>query len=165
MTLIIEGCDGTGKTTLVNQLKKHYNIDSLRLTYNDPKDYNFYSRLLEKTNCIFDRHFLSEIVYANIFNRRCELTANEISELLIKMKKLNIKCFILTTDILEIQNRLNERGTEEIEVLNNIINIQSHFIQLADMFNIEIIDTTKITVPEIIERINDYEKYKNNKIK
>lgn len=153
ITIIIEGCDGTGKTTLIKKLKSFYGIDSIRLTYRDPKDFNFYYRLLEKTDCIFDRNFLSEVVYADIFNRKCELNTELVELLINKVHKLKIPIFILDTDLDTICKRLLQRGDEEEEVLTNITIIKKRFIELAQLYNIEVIDTTKVSFKEIIKKI------------
>lgn len=166
MNIIIEGCDGVGKTTLVNKLKEYYNIDSIRLSYKDPKDYNFYSRILEKTDCIFDRHFLSEIVYSIIFERQCELNRVELTKLYNQVVGSSIPIFILDTDTSEILRRINERGNEHQTIINNIDDIRLYFHQIAKLFDIEIIDTSKISFEEIIGKVENYnEKYRNNKFK
>ena len=166
MNIIIEGPDGVGKSTLVTKLKEHYNIDSIRLSYKDPKDINFYGRILEKTDCIFDRQFLSEIVYAPIFGRECQLSWGDVCELHKKTKDLGIKIFILDADIDEILHRINKRGDEFEEVKNNINNLRLKFLYLAEVLNIEIIDTSKIEFEDIIRKVEEYrEEYRNNKFK
>lgn len=165
MNLIIEGPDGVGKSTLVKQLKEYYKIDSIRLSYKDPKDANFYSRLLEKTDCIFDRQFLSEVVYAPIFGRECQLSWDDVCNLYAKTQELNIKTLILDTDTEEILSRINKRGDEFEEVKNNINELRIRFNFLAKYFNIEVIDTSKMSFEEIIRKVENNEKYQSNKSK
>ncbi len=161
MNIIIEGPDGVGKSTLVKKLKEYYNIDSIRLSYKDPKDYNFYSRILEKTDCIFDRQFISEIVYSPIFGRVCQLNNIEIKNLLNKTKALKIPIFILNTETPELLNRLITRGGEHQVIIDNIEKIQNEFIKLSKEYNIEVIDTSKISFEDIIKKVEAYnEKYK-----
>lgn len=163
MNIIIEGCDGVGKSTLVEKLKKHYKVDSIRLSYKDPKDYNFYSRILDKTDCIFDRSFLSELVYSPVFGRECQLTEDEVSSLYLQAQKMKI--FILNTDTDEIYRRLYRRGDEHYEIMKNIENIQQRFIELSETFNIEVIDTSKMTLQDVIERVDSHEKYQSKQLK
>lgn len=166
MNIIIEGPDGVGKTTLVNKLKEYYNIDSIRLSYKDPKDLNFYSRVLEKSDCIFDRQFLSEIVYSSLFNRECQLDKHDIATLYNKTQVLNIPIFILDTEESEIINRLESRGGEHPTIVNNISTLREHFALIADTFGIEIIDTSKTTFEDIIRKVEEYsEKYTDSKSK
>lgn len=166
MNIIIEGPDGVGKSTLVKKLKEYYNIDSIRLSYKDPKDLNFYSRLLEKTDCIFDRQFLSEIVYSPIFGRVCQLTEEDVTLLYNKTKKLNIPIFILELPTDELLDRINKRGKEHINIINNLQKICDSFKDLSIKFNIEVINTSKISFEEIIKKVEKYnEEYKNSLLK
>lgn len=166
MNIIIEGCDGVGKTTLVTKLKEYYNVDSIRLSYKDPKDYNFYSRILEKTDCIFDRHFLSEIVYSIIFERECELNNEELNKLYKQTIFSNIPILILDTDTSEILRRLDERGNEHQTIVDNIDRIRKYFKKLSEACNIEIIDTSKISFEDIIRKVENYnEKHRNSEFK
>lgn len=85
--VIIEGCDNTGKSTLINNLKNYYNKITLHnLHYSNVKQDNIsevikynkklYNEMFElmtfelkndKTGLIFDRSHLGEIVYGNIY--------------------------------------------------------------------------------------------------
>lgn len=156
MNIIIDGPDGVGKTTLVKKLKEHYNIDSIRLSYKDPKNYDFYSTLLKKTDCIFDRQFLSEIIYPNIFDRKCQLTFVEVCKLIAICKTKKIKIFILDTDIDVIKDRLDKRGNEHQNILDNIEYLQKEFKKVSETYNIEIIDTTQISFEDIIKKVDEY---------
>lgn len=160
MNIIIEGPDGVGKTTLVRKLKEHYNIDSIRLSYKDPKDYNFYSTILEKTDCIFDRQFLSELVYPDIFNRECQLSFIDVCRLLTLCEDKKIKIFILDVETDIINERLLTRGNEHQNILDNITLLRNKFNELSKIHDIEIIDTTKISFEDIIKKVDEYnEKY------
>lgn len=162
MTIIIDGPDGAGKTTLVKKLKEYYNIDSVRFTYKDPKNFNFYNTFLEKVDCIYDRNFLSELVYPKIFGRTCQLDELDTQLLLNKCKQLNIKIFILITDTEELLNRILTRGGEHQNIIDNIDWLRTEFINLGNKYNIEIIDTSKITFEEIIRKVENNEEYKGS---
>lgn len=166
MNIIIEGCDGVGKTTLVNKLKKYYGVDSIRLSYKDPTDFEFYDRIMEKSDCIFDRHFLSEIVYSKLFKRDSVIDSENSQKLLDKAQKLNIPIFILDTDKRVILDRLLARGTEHGTILNNISYLQDSFYTLSTLYGIEIIDTTKVSFEEIVRKVENYrEKNRSEKTK
>jgi thymidylate kinase len=163
MNIIIEGCDGVGKTTLVNKLKKYYGVDSIRLSYKDPTDFEFYDRILEKSDCIFDRHFLSEIVYSKLFNRESVIDFENTEKLLNKAHELNIPIFILDTDKSIILDRLLARGTEHGTILNNVSYLQDSFYTLSTLYGIEIIDTTKVSFEEIIGKVEAYREKNRSK--
>ena len=44
MRIILEGCDGTGKTTLANILAFKYGLDICHCTASDPSDFQFYKQ-------------------------------------------------------------------------------------------------------------------------
>ena len=166
MKVIIEGCDLTGKTTLINKLKNYYNDDRLsylHFSYKDRTDYEFYNTILDKENFIADRHFLDEIIYSEIFNRKCGLTAEEYLNLIMKCKKNNIKILILTSDNKTLLNRLLNRGEDEKEVRDNLFKINDYFKKLSKEFYFPLIDTTKVSFEEIINYIEgeENEKYKS----
>ena len=149
MEIIIEGCDGVGKTTLVNKLKKHYNIDSMHITSKDPNNYKFYKQLLKKKDIIYDRHFIGEMIYPSIFNRKQKLSNHKFKKLLKYCRKHNIKIIILTTSDSIISQRLYERGNEHIKILQNIHDINLQFKNIAKKYNIEIIDTLEVNTRTI----------------
>lgn len=155
MEIIIEGCDGVGKTTLVNKIKKHYNIDSMHLTSKDPHNFRFYKELLNKKDVIYDRHFIGEIIYSKIFNRKCCLSNCQFEKLLKYCKKNNIKIIILTTSDTTIYERLYERGSEHPKILQNINNINKQFKDIAKKYNILLIDTLEITTRRIYKWLED----------
>lgn len=149
MEIIIEGCDGVGKTTLVNKLKKHYNIDSMHITSKDPNNYKFYKQLLLKKQVVYDRHFIGEMIYPSIFDRKQKLNNKQFKKLLACCNKNKVKILILTTDVDTILERLNERGNEHEKIIDNIEIINSLFLRYSQMYNIKVIDTTKINMREL----------------
>lgn len=155
MKVIIDGCDLTGKTTLINQIKAYYNdpkLSHLHFSYKDRRDYDFYNTMLDKENFIADRHFLDEAIYPEIFDRETELTRFRFDDLLIKCITNGIKIIILTCSDEELLKRSKTRN-EEKEVAENLLRINSSFIGLAKFYNLQVFDTTKNKLTEIIEYI------------
>lgn len=156
MKVIIDGCDLTGKTTLIKKIKDYYNDDKLsylHFSYRDRTDYDFYNIMLDKENFIADRHFLDEVIYAEIFERQCNLTLEDYLSLLYKCNKNKIKIIILTCNNNELLKRLNERGESEEKVKNNLFKINEYFRSLAYEFSLYLVDTTKTSFEEIIKYI------------
>jgi thymidylate kinase len=151
MRIIVEGADGTGKTTLVKELAKKYNLDSLNINRYDPNNFNFYLETLKKTNVIFDRHFIGEMIYPSIFNRKGNLKRKDFEWLLDYCKENDIKIIILYKEknVLKKRQKLNEYP----EVLNNILKINEKFIEIAHNYEIPLIDTEYEKIEDICEFI------------
>ena len=72
-SVILDGCDGTGKTTLAKIIAAKYGWDICHCTGDDPKDYEFYRQTGKKQNVVWDRHTIGELIYPTVFNRKPEL--------------------------------------------------------------------------------------------
>lgn len=91
MKIIIEGNDGVGKTTLAKRLQGDLNIKSyIHLSGKDPRDFRFYSTLLEKEDVIFDRSFIDEPIYSFVLGRECKLNTIQLDTLHKQVKANNI---------------------------------------------------------------------------
>lgn len=157
MKIILEGCDGTGKTTLAKILADRYGLDICHCTQDDPGDYEFYRQTLRKENVIWDRHTLGELVYPRVFGRKPKIGPEDARLLMHYAKESDVKVFVLTTDIESIHNRIDARGDEDIRVHDNLAEINRKFRLYATEFRIPIIDTSKMTLKEIFNLIEEKE--------
>lgn len=135
-SIIIEGPDCSGKTTLAKKINERFNYecDIVHCTGHDPKDYNFYLQLLKKKNIIFDRQFVGEMIYPKIFNRESELSDVEF-KLLVDFtidKKIPVIIVIPPENIL-IQRLKHERPFEEQEIKDTIIYAREQFLAIAKL--------------------------------
>lgn len=153
MRIILEGCDGTGKTTLAKILAERYKLDICHCTQRDAADYDFYSQTLRKEDIIWDRHTLGELIYPNIFNREPKLTCCQARDIMEAAKKDGVKIFVLTSDISILKQRLLGRGTEDWRIIKNCEEIDSAFQFYAKAFDLPVIDTSKMTINEIFDLI------------
>lgn len=108
-TFIIDGPDGTGKTTLGNILSKIYNIPLVHLTYYEDieKHQEQFDQAadLVKRPVILDRYIFSEIAYRNVY-RPNEIGIQNID----KMQN-----FILNNDNIDIIIALPENKEKWLE--------------------------------------------------
>ncbi len=149
MRIIIEGCDGTGKTTLVDGLAKEYNLGKIHISNKDPNDLDFYYQFLRKDDVIFDRNLIGEMIYPKIFNRPQKLKEYELDYLMAKAKELDIKIIVLTAAIDTINFRLKQ---DEFSVVRkNIKTINDQFLKYAGKYNIPVINTSKNNINETLE--------------
>lgn len=154
MRLVIEGPDGSGKTTLVAKLADHYNLNKVVFHRSAPKSFNDYMQYLKLKNVILERSFISEMIYPEIFKRKHILHSKEYNALL---KQYNDDCIIimLNADPNTLLARLLKRGDEEEVVLNKITTISKKYSAIAKTLN----------VPEFdIENLDEIIKYIDEKI-
>lgn len=156
MKIILEGCDGTGKTTLAKILADHYKLDIAHCSAEDPADYDFYYNCARKENIIWDRLLIGELIYPKIFNREPKLTYVEAIAISDKLKEMDVKIFVLTEDENIIRSRCEKRGNEDPRILNNISEINRKFLHYANSLNIPIINVSHMTMEEIFKVIDDY---------
>lgn len=154
MKIVLEGCDGTGKTTLAKKLADLFCLDICHCTQHDPSDFLFYQQTLRKENIVWDRHTIGELIYPRVFNREQKTTEEEALKIIEYGKGISVRFFVLTADDDLIKNRLETRGGENKLILDNIDFINSEFVSYARKFNIPVIDTSKMTLSQIINLIN-----------
>lgn len=157
MKIILEGCDGTGKTTLAKILADRYGLDICHCTQDDPGDYEFYRQTLRKENVIWDRHTLGELIYPKVFGR-CQKISSEDARLLMHYaKEEGVTILVLTTDIESIHDRIDARGDEDGRICDRLAKIDEQFKRYAEEFRIPIIDTSTMTLKEIFNLIEEKE--------
>lgn len=155
MRIVLEGCDGTGKTTLAKILADKYGLDICHCTQYDAADYDFYRQTLRKDNVIWDRHTLGELIYPYIFDRKPQIGTEDARLVMHYAKEEGVRVFVLTADDDIIRRRLLERGGEHQAIWENIEHINSQFKFYAEEFHIPIIDTSRMTLAEIFNLIEE----------
>lgn len=155
MRIYLDGCDGTGKSTLADELSKEFNLDKFCLTKDSEKSVSRYLEIRQIDNTIFDRTFLSEIVYPKVFGRKEWMTDYDKEILLYHYLKLDPDdvFIILTAENEDIKKRILSRGDEYPEILDNISKINKKYVELAFKYHIQIIDTSVMDLKEIIQII------------
>ena len=153
MRIILEGCDGTGKSTVAKILAKKYNLDIVHMTGQDPKDYGFYRQSIRKTNVVFDRNLIGEMIYPIVFRRMNELTRAEFRTLIDMARNEGVKMFVFTCENSVLKERLTARGNECDEVMKHLEYINDSFKFLAHSHFIPIIDTTNKNAEEVAKEI------------
>ena len=91
-TIIIEGPDAVGKTTLVTALQKHYGCASVKMKKEDTFDDVARAEVKaihiaamckeHNMHCIFDRHWISEICYGPLYHNRTDKDAEYIMDVI-----------------------------------------------------------------------------------
>lgn len=157
MKIILEGADGTGKTTLAKLLADRYGLDICHCTQHDPGDYNFYRQSLRKENVVWDRHTLGELIYPHVFGRKPQIGTEDARIVMHYAKQEGVKVFVLTADEDTVRSRLSKRGNEDDRVMSQWKDIDEAFRFYAEQFFVPIIDTSKMTLQEIFNLIEGKE--------
>lgn len=155
MRIILEGCDGTGKTTLAKLLAERYKLDICHCTQKDAADFDFYYNTTRKDDVIWDRHTIGELIYPSVFDRRSQITLDEVVLVIAKLRQQGGKIFVLTADPEVIEKRLTERGDEDQRILNMYEYIDGLFRLYAEKLFIPVIDTSKMTLDEIFKLMEE----------
>lgn len=158
MNIILEGPDAAGKTLYANKLTdfgftyckcspgEHAEVSFLN------KDY--FSKLLRYDNYVFDRFFISELVFSELYDRKRAITFDEVNKLIANNID-NIKLIILyASDVNTLKERCRERN--ELEYIDELDTQNKLFIQYAWIFdayeseNIFLIDVSKYNTEEAV---------------
>lgn len=132
MRIILDGPDGVGKSTLAKKIQERFNITSyIHLTGNDPKDFNFYDAMISKTDVIFDRSFLSERIYAKVFEREPVLTLKELSLLTYTAEEKDIIVIICLAE----KENIRYHSDEDERIIENEDILNKYFTTIAETLN------------------------------
>lgn len=141
MRIIVEGADGVGKSTVVAYLAQMFNLNIIHIGSTDPNTYEWYNELLNKNDVIFDRHFLGEMIYPYLFDRKCNLTNQQFELLYNKAMDLGYYFLVITADEKTIKERLLERGNEPEEVIKTFEYANAAFKAIARRYYIPIFES------------------------
>jgi broad-specificity NMP kinase len=117
MITIIEGSDGTGKTTFARKLADQRNADYLHASH--PTSSNWveeYIRPIKSHNLVLDRWHVGEIVWPFIYGRSSLFDEQTFDQCNWELAKLGAQLIVLTRSEDAIADELLSRGEEkEIE--------------------------------------------------
>ena len=112
MLYVLEGCDGSGKTTVARHLKNLLpDAEIVHCTRETPNDYYFFCGLIEASktrNIIADRFCYGQFVYQDADKRH--LTKDSLTDLETKMISVGARVIHVTASVDEIEDRLTLRG-------------------------------------------------------
>lgn len=150
MKIYLDGCDGSGKSTLAKYIANRFGLDIFCLTKNSEKTIERYLDIAFIDNVVYDRTFFSEIVYPNVFKRKEWLNEFQIQNLIKYYNSLFVIC---TAPDYIIQDRLRRRGYEFEEITNNISYINKKYQEIAQKYDLMIVDTYELSLDDIGDEI------------
>lgn len=122
MLIVLEGCDGTGKTTIANNLKAILpNAEIIHCTTQTPNDFEFFKNLIlasQNRDIIADRFCYGQFVYQNDAERH--LTPEELYALEVGMISAGAKVIHVTAPVNTIKERLGWRMEKPMHPVEEI---------------------------------------------
>lgn len=165
MLVIVEGPDGSGKSTLIKQLCEKYNFEELKgIPREYPDQASFWAKLMQSCTCcksrtyIVDRCFISELVY------RCvkqdlypNIELNRVCELLWTYRPIYVFCMTKNS-----YKYATERGEDYVDEKEHarIVEYYDMLYHLFDKFThtrMVKYDFTKDTVDSLREELMEFE--------
>lgn len=123
MLIVLEGCDGVGKTTLAKKLQKLLDARIIHCSSTTPNTYDYFMDIIkasETTNIIADRFCYGQFVYQEEYDRPLGHNGSSLDELHrleIYMAKYNVKVIHVKADPEVVKERLMLRKET---VINNL---------------------------------------------
>lgn len=123
MIVVIEGPDGSGKTTLAHvfgQLGRQYDLKVRHVHHSVPDNpYNEYMKTIHSgydrdTLVVADRLHLGELVYGTVRRGKSGLSLSCVSHMCIDVYDAPGHTFVLTPGWAECRSRIWQRGTDDV---------------------------------------------------
>lgn len=131
MLIVLEGCDGSGKTTIANNLKAIMpNAEIVHCTTQTPNDFEFFMQLIlaaETRDIIADRFCYGQFVYQPEEERH--LTDKQLCHLETVMIAQGAKVIHVSAPVGTIKTRLGWRNEEPMHPVDEIT---QRYIDLFD---------------------------------
>ncbi len=135
MNVILEGCDGIGKSTLARFLEQNRNMDIEHSSSDTKNDLQYHLDLIKYDSVVCDRCNLGEIVYPIIYHREPKMTWLEQLEFMNVCKEKSVIYIIFfASNFEDLKERLFKRGDTE-QVLANAEKINILYTMLANIFS------------------------------
>ena len=122
MLIVLEGCDGSGKTTIANNLKAIMpNAEIIHCTTETPNDFEFFKALITASahrDIIADRFCYGQFVYQSPEERK--LTPEALYALEVGMIGVGAKVIHVTAPVSTIKERLSWRQENTMHPVEEI---------------------------------------------
>ena len=112
MLIVLEGCDGTGKTSIAKLIQAvMLDAEIIHCTAETPNDFKFFSKLIDigqYRNIILDRGMYGQFVYQSPEDRK--LSNKQLRALELNMLRTGAKVVHVTAMKQTVEDRLNSRS-------------------------------------------------------
>lgn len=140
MNFLIEGPDGSGKTTLAKNISQLYGHEIIHNSYPKTIDEGknmkqYYIDLMKRDNIVIDRGWWSEFVYGTVVRNNTWLSTidvNELTEIFLNNGHMVIYC---TGNVDELWDRCILRGEKYVKNFKTYQQIHTLYDSMYDYFN------------------------------
>lgn len=165
MNIIIEGTDGTGKSTLAKYLQENFNLKYQHSSSETDNNFDYHFELLDsKENVVLDRFQLGEIIYPMLTpDRDSKITLSQAVMLSRMEDTLTIILYASDTSVLK--DRLHERGelySPLYDTVNEMFKLLGEVFELLEV-PVLILDICEFKDEELFEEVNKYVHFKFDK--
>lgn len=165
MNIIIEGTDGTGKSTLAKYLQGNFNLNYQHSSSETDNNFEYHFELLDSNeNVVLDRFQLGEIIYPMFTpERESKITLSQAVMLSRMEDTLTIILYASDTSIL--QDRLHERGelySPLYDTANLLFKLLGEVFELLEV-PVLMLDICEFKDEELFEEVNKYVHFKFDK--
>ena len=122
MLIVLEGVDGSGKTTLANELAAILGADIIHCTKDTPNDWDYFSAIIsmsEDRHIIADRFCYGQFVYQDEADRH--LTEHELRGLEMRLDEAGARVVYVYAPEEVIQARLDARDETPMRPLKELL--------------------------------------------
>lgn len=121
MLIVLEGCDGSGKTTIANKLSMMLGAEIIHCTTDTPNTVWFFRDIIELAqtrNIIADRFCYGQFVYQNPEERH--LNEQDLYHLELTMLNTGARVLYVDCDEPILKKRLGDRGEVTMKPIRDI---------------------------------------------
>lgn len=119
MLVVLEGCDGAGKSTLARSLAEILDAEIVHCSSKTPNDYEFFKSIVDASrqrNIIADRFCYGQFVYQQAGERPLGSTIN-LNNLELELLHAGAKIIHVVAPVEDVEGRLKTRGEKPINGL------------------------------------------------
>lgn len=165
MNIIIEGTDGTGKSTLAKYLQGNFNLKYQHSSSETDNNFDYHFELLDSNeNVVLDRFQLGEIIYPMLTpNRESKITLSQAVMLSRMEDTLTIILYASNTSVLK--DRLHERGelySPIYDTVNEMFKLLGEVFELLEV-PVLMLDICEFKDEELFEEVNKNVRFKFDK--
>jgi len=133
MRIFLDGLDAAGKSTCAEMLQRKYGFSTFHSNGKSANTYLFFRRMFDDDNVVYDRCFVGEVVYTELYKRKQKLSDDSFAKLVQLMKdKKDVLVLFACSDLSIIYDRLRARHEEDY--FDEMQGQQDGFMKIAELF-------------------------------